>query len=116
LIDHGAQQVSVNLATGGNQAGPNFYDDSHAIETFMGLFEMVSHLPLEEDSHLFFFGYRSCSDLGNGEARVGRGNINILQLKWLSGKMKEIATFGAKHARFKRHQPLLRSRRKLCTL
>jgi hypothetical protein len=31
--------------------------------------------------------------LGNGKAPAREDNINILQLKWVSGKMKEIVTF-----------------------
>jgi hypothetical protein len=29
LIHHGAQQIGVNLSPGGDQAGADFYDDSH---------------------------------------------------------------------------------------
>ena len=32
LIDHGAQQVRVDLTAGGDEAGADFDDDSHAIK------------------------------------------------------------------------------------
>ena len=50
-----AQQVGVNLAARGDQAGSDFYDDSHAMKTFTASVEMVSHLALEEDSRLFSY-------------------------------------------------------------
>ena len=34
LIDHGAQQVRVDLTSGSDEAGADFDDDSHAINTF----------------------------------------------------------------------------------
>jgi hypothetical protein len=37
---------------------------------------------------------------------AGKDNIPILQLKWLSGKMKNLATFQP-YACLQRHQPLL---------
>ena len=57
---------------------------------------MVSHLTLEKDFRLLF----SCSlslpeslGLGVQGGPAGKDNIPILQLKWLSGKMKKLATF-----------------------
>jgi hypothetical protein len=37
---------------------------------------------------------------------AGRDNISILPLEWLSGKLKNLATFEP-HACFQRYQPLL---------
>src|SRR5882757_3134173 len=55
--------------------------------------EMVSHLTPEDD-------FPSCDNAidrshpsGGTGSPVGRDNIHILQLKWLSGKMKKLATF-----------------------
>jgi hypothetical protein len=31
LIDHGTEQVGVDLTTGGDQAGADFDDDSHVV-------------------------------------------------------------------------------------
>jgi hypothetical protein len=42
-------------------------------------------------------------------------NIHILQLKWLSGKMKNLATFQP-YACFQRNQSLVCSGRKICAL
>jgi hypothetical protein len=47
----------------------------------MGLTEMVSHLALEEDSRRFSFITEVARACGTGEARTGKDNINILQLK-----------------------------------
>src|SRR5258708_38132839 len=44
---------------------------------------------------------------------AGRDNISILPLEWLSGKLKNLVRLHI-YACFQRHQPILRSCRKLC--
>src|ERR1039457_1198503 len=46
---------------------------------------------------------------------AGRDNISILPLEWLSGKVIN-CRIGSLYACFERHQPLFRSRGKLCAL
>jgi hypothetical protein len=79
LIHHGAQQVRVNLSARKDQTGTDFDDDSHAMETFLSS-----------------NGIALCTEVagacGTGSP-AGRDNTPILQLKWLSGKMKKFATF-----------------------
>jgi hypothetical protein len=66
---------------------------------------MVSHLKPGEDFRLGLFHYRSCQGVGL-QGPLGKDNIPILQLKWISGKMKNLATFQP-YACLQRHQPLL---------
>jgi hypothetical protein len=54
---------------------------------------MVSHLTLEEDfPFVLLILYRSRSGCEAQGSPAGKDNIAILQLKWLSGKMKKLAT------------------------
>ena len=53
---------------------------------------MVSHLTLEED---LFNLLQKMFRVKQTGSPAGKDNIPILQLKWVSGKMKKLATFKA---------------------
>jgi hypothetical protein len=55
---------------------------------------MVSHLTPEDDLAPLIMLSIEVIRVGGTGVRRGRDNIHILQLKWGSGKMKKLATFG----------------------
>src|SRR5580700_4135682 len=84
LIDHRAQQVGVNLAAGSDEAGADFDDDSHAIETFI-----FNGTPLTwngiapeagEGFRLCLFHYRSCRDRGRGPGGEGQYSYPAIKM------------------------------------
>jgi hypothetical protein len=85
------------------------------------LIEMVSQFTGEDDFPscsvplLFQTCLQFSAKFAGGLGRTGRDNTPILPLEWLSGKMKELATF-TPYASIKRHQPILGSSWELCAL
>src|SRR5258708_9243839 len=77
LIDHSTQQVGVNLPAWGNEAGTDFYDNSH----------MLICVP-----PFTFYSLPRNSILASAAPPAGRDNISILTVEWDSGKLKNLCT------------------------